>query len=101
MRVRVHIRYESPGEDDVASLVSLGRSLTNDPGSVAVHREASDQLVVEFTMPAEAQYRAVPRIDRAVRHHAGNRLDSTIEFPKSAAERERNRRKAERRRKRR
>ena len=101
MKVRVRIQYESADDDDVASLVSMGRGLTNDPTSVVVSREDADQLVVEFTMPAEAQYRAVPRIDRAVRHYAGNRLDSTIEFPKSAAERERNRRKAERRRKRR
>ena len=101
MQVRVQIQYVSPDEDDVASLVSLGRGLTNDPRSVVVLREASDRLVVEFTMPVEAQYLAVPKIDWAVRHHAGNRLDSTIQFPKSDAERERNRRKAERRRKRR
>jgi len=101
MQVRVQIRYESVGDDDVASLASLGRSLTNDPKSVVVLRESSDRLVVEFTMPAEAQYLAVPKIDWAVRHYAVNRLDSTIEFPKSAADRERNKRKAERRRKRR
>ena len=101
MKVRVQIQYESVGDDDVASLVSLGRGLTNDPRSVVVSREEADRLVVEFTVPAEAQYLAVPKIDRAVRHHAGNRLDSTIQFPKSATERERNRRKAERRRKRR
>jgi len=101
VKVRVHIRYVSPNEDDVASLVSLGRGLTNDPRSVVVSREEADRLVVEFTMPTEVQYLAVPKIDRAVRHHAENRLDSTIQFPKSATERERNRRKAERRRKRR
>ena len=100
MQVRVQIQYESVGDDDVASLVSLGRGLTNDPRSVVVLREASDRLVVEFTMPVEAQYLAVPKIDWAVRHHAGNRLDSTIQFPKSATERERNRRKAERRKRR-
>lgn len=48
-------------------------------------------------MPTEAQYKAVEKIDRAIRFYADNRLDSIIEFPKSEAERERNRRKAERR----
>jgi hypothetical protein len=101
MNVRVHIQLESPSESDRASLVSLGRSLTNDPQSVFVREKKPDWLIVEFTMPTEAQYKAVDKIDRAIRWHADNRMDSIIEFPKSAAERERNQRKAERRRARR
>jgi hypothetical protein len=36
-------------------------------------------------MPTEAQYKAVDRIDRAMRFSLGNRLDSIISFPKNAA----------------
>lgn len=98
MKVRVHILFEPPGEDDRASLLSLGRSLTNEPQSVVGIDGKPGWLVVEFTMPTEAQYKAVEKIDRAIRFYADNRMDSIIEFPKSEAERERNRRKAERRR---
>jgi hypothetical protein len=101
MIVRVHILYQSPAEADRASLLSLGRSVTNSPKSVVVREGKPGWLIVEFTMPTEAQYRAVEKIDRAIRLYADNRLDSTIEFPKSEAERERSRRKAERRRARR
>ncbi len=103
MNVRVHVQYESPSESDRASLASLGRDLTNDRESVRVFaRDAAPQwLVVEFTMPTEAQYKAVETIHSAIRRHAGNRMDSTIEFPKSAADQERSQRKAERRRARR
>lgn len=101
MKVRVHILYESPCEADRASLLSLGRSLTNSPQSVAVHDGKPRWLIVEFTMPTEAQYRAVDKIDHAIRYYADNRMDSIIEFPKTEAERERIRRKAARRRSRR
>jgi hypothetical protein len=101
MNVRVHILFESPSDSDRASLLSLGRSLTNDRQSVVVREEATNWLIVEFTMQTEAQYKAVPKIDSAIRFYAWNRMDSIIAFPKSAAEQERNRRKAERRRARR
>src|SRR5947209_7692240 len=101
MIVRVHILYPSPAEADRAMLLSLGRSVTNSPKSVVVRAGKPGWLVVEFTMPTEAQYRAVEKIDRAIRFYADTRLDSTIQFPKSEAERERSRRKAERRRARR
>ena len=55
-------------------------------------------LVVEFTMPTEAQYKAVGKIDHALRLYGGNRLDSAIGFPKSEAQQARCQRKAERRR---
>ena len=45
-------------------------------------------------MPTEAQYLAVGKIDRALRVYGGNRLDSTIGFPKSEADHARAKRKA-------
>jgi hypothetical protein len=101
MKVRVQFLFEPPGEDDRASLLSLGRSLTNEPQSVVGIDGKPGWLVVEFTMPTEAQYKAVEKIDRAIRFYSDNRQDSIIEFPKTEAERERSRRKAERRRTRR
>ena len=100
MNVRVEIQFDSPGQDAWDTMESLARSVTNDPRSVRVFAldDAPDWLVVEFTMPTEAQYKAVDKIDRAVRLYAWERLDSTIRFPKSDAERARTRRKAERRR---
>jgi hypothetical protein len=85
MNVRVKIQFDSPGQDALDAMESLARSITNDPRSVRVVAldDAPDWLAVEFTMPTEAQYKAVAKIDRAVRLYAGNRLDSTIGFPKS------------------
>jgi hypothetical protein len=98
MMVRVHVLYDSPSDADRASLLSLGRSLTDSPRSVVVRDGKPNWLVVEFSMPTEAQNRAVSKIAREMRFHHGNHLDSGIEFPKTEEERERNRRKAERRR---
>jgi hypothetical protein len=96
MKVRIHVLFETPGEDDRASLLSLGHSLTDESESVIGSAGKPRWLVVEFTMPTEVQYKAVEKIDRAIRFYAANRQDSMIEFPKTEAERERTRRKAER-----
>jgi hypothetical protein len=98
MDVVVRIKFSSPGEEDWASMRSLALDLTNNNDSVCVSAGDEGWLVASFTMPTEAQYRAVEKIDRAMRWEAGNRLDSIIQFPKSAAQRERARQKAERRR---
>jgi hypothetical protein len=100
MNVRVEIQFDSPDQDAWDAMRSLARSVTNDPRSVRVFAldDAPDWLVVEFTMPTAAQYKAVDKIDGAVRLHAWEGLDSTIRFPKSEAERARARRKAQRRR---
>jgi hypothetical protein len=102
MNVRVRILFDSPGQDQRAALLSLTRSLSNTPADVRVFADDDPGwLVAEFTMPAEAQYRAVDRIDRQIRFWADDRLDSVIEFPKSEAELARAKRKAEQRRNRR
>jgi hypothetical protein len=100
MNVCVQVQFDSPGEDDWDAMRSLARSVTTDLHSVRVFAldDAPDCLVVEFTMPTEAQYKAVEKIDRALRLYGGNRLDSAIGFPKSAAEQARAARKSERRR---
>lgn len=100
MQVEVHVQFASPSEDDWADLESLGRSMTNDPKGVKVSaiEGRPNWLAVEFTMPTEAQIKAVDKIDHAMRIYGGNRLDSAIGFPKSEAERARAERKAERRR---
>ena len=102
MNVRVCILFKAPGEAERAALRCLARGLTSNSESVRVFAHATPRwLVAEFTMPTQAQYLAVDRIDRALRSWASDRLDSTIHFPKTAAEQARARRKAERRRARR
>ncbi len=99
MLVRLEILFDSPTADDAEKLTAVARGLTNERRSVRVfpRQGAPDCLVAEFTMPDEAQYRAVPKIDRALRFSLWNRVDTTIAFPKSEEERERARRKAQRR----
>jgi hypothetical protein len=103
MQVEVHVQFASPSEEDWADMEALGRCVTNDARSVRVSaiEGRPGWLVVEFTMPTEPQYKAVDKIDRALRLYGGNRLDSAIGFPKSEAELARAERKAERRRARR
>jgi len=48
-------------------------------------------------MPTQAQYKALPKIEGAIRIHAWNRCDSTIAFPYTEDERERADRRAARR----
>jgi hypothetical protein len=69
---------------------SLALRLTNSPDAVRVFADGTPGwLVAEFTMSTEAQYKALPKIDRAIRFWADNRQDSTIGFPMSEAERAR------------
>lgn len=98
MNVRVRILFESPTEQDWQAMRSLAGGLTNDRKSVRVSaNETPGWLVAEFPMPTEAQYKALPKIDRAIKFHAENRSDSTIEFPLTEAERASADRKAARR----
>lgn len=103
MNVCVEILFDSPDEDAWNVMRSLGEHVTNDRGSVRVFvpEGTENWLAVEFAMPAEAQYKALEKVECAVRLCAWRRLDSAISFPKSEAERARARRKAERRRARR
>ena len=91
MKVEVHCLFEAPGPDDWASMKGLACSLTNNPGSVRVFALDGRPrwLAVEFTMPTQPQYQAVGAIDRELRFYGGNRLDSTIGFPRSEAEQRR------------
>ncbi|MBN1589095.1 MAG: hypothetical protein JW888_06245 [Pirellulales bacterium] len=100
MKVHVEVQFDSPDKPDWADMQSLGRSVINDPKSVKVSAVEGRprRLAVEFTMRTEPQIKAVDKIDRAMRIHGGNRLDSGIGFPKSEAELARAERKAERRR---
>ena len=98
MNVSVHILFNDPGPQDAANLKSLGRELTNNRESVRVFAipDRPGWLACEFTMPTTPQYRAVERIDRELRFHVLNRVDSAIGFPKSEAEQRRADRKNER-----
>jgi hypothetical protein len=100
MKVEVHCLFESPGADDWADMQSLARGLTDDLQSVRVFvlDGRPGWLAVEFTMPAQPQIQAVGAIDRKLRFCAGNRIDSTIGFPRSAEEQQRADRKNARRR---
>lgn len=100
MKVCVEVLFDVVDEAAWDTMRSLGRRLTNAKDSVRVFtsEEGLNWLAVEFTMPAEAQYKAVDKVEHAVRLCAWERLDSMISFPKSEAERARARRKTERRR---
>lgn len=99
MQVCVRVLFDPPTEKDWASMRSLAKSLTNDRDALRVFVEPKEPewLVAEFTMPTEAQSKAVSKIDGALRYYADNRCDSSIAFPKTAAERERADRRAARR----
>jgi hypothetical protein len=98
MQVRLRIQFKPPTDEDRRGMRSLANSLTGEPDSVRVSADADPGwLVAEFTMPTEAQYKALPKIDSAIRFYASNRWDSTISFPYTAAERERADRRAARR----
>lgn len=88
MKVRVEIQFESPTAADEASLRRLALGLTNDRDSVRVvaREDQPDWFVAEFTMPTEAQYKAVDTIDARIRYSLWNRMDSIICFPKTAAQ---------------
>lgn len=103
MNVRVCILYRSPTEEDLGAMRSLAYCLTNNRDSVRVFADpqAEGWLVAEFTMPTEAQYKALPAIERAIRLYRGNGLDIRFSFPRTEAERVRAARRAARRRARR
>ena len=100
MNVRVEVLFDPPDEDAWGVMGAIGRQATNDPRSVRVFAsdEGPNWLAVEFAMPAEAHYKALEKVERAVRLCAWERLDSMICFPRSEAERVRARRKTEQRR---
>jgi hypothetical protein len=102
MNLRLEIAFEAPTAEDKAALASVARELADDPQSVRVvpRDDNPHWLVAEFTMPTEAQYKAVDKIDRALRFSLGNRSDSIIMFPKTEQERRRSRSKTRRRRQR-
>ena len=95
MKVRLEIQFESPTAEDEASLRRLALGLTTDLESVrvVVCEDQPDWFVAEFTMPTEAQYKAVDTIDARIRVSLWNRMDSTICFPKTATPPRRPRRK--------
>src|SRR5262249_8413065 len=98
MNVRIRAQFKPPTEDDWRAMRSLANSLTKEPDSVRVSADADPEwLMVEFTMPTEAQYKALPKISRAIKLYAYNRWDATFGFPYTEAEQARAERKAERR----
>jgi hypothetical protein len=102
MNVRLRIQFKPVTDEDWQAMRSLSNSVTGQPDSVRVFTDQEqDWLVAEFTMPTEPQYKALPKIERAIRLHALNRREVTFSFPYTEAERARADRKAERRRARR
>jgi len=98
MNVRVRIQFKAPTDDDWEAMRSLAKDLTKSPESVKVFADNRPEwLVAEFTMPTEAQYKAVPKIDSAIRFHCWRRSDSSFSFPFTEEERARADRKSERR----
>ena len=99
MQVCLRIQFNPPTEEAWGAMRSLARGLTNDWDGVRVFAdpEQRDWLVAEFTMPTEAQYKALPSIERAIKFYAGNRWDARFAFPYTQAERKRADRRAARR----
>jgi hypothetical protein len=66
----------------------LADSLASDCASVKVYAEAgrAGWLVADFSMPTQAQYQALPAIERAIQLCAWRRMESTIAFPRSPEE---------------
>jgi hypothetical protein len=89
MKVQVKVQFGEPSQRAWDVMQALASRLTDRPHSIRVSAQADapDWLIVEFTMPAEPQYKAVDKIDRAVRLYASERLDSIIRFPKPEASR--------------
>jgi len=100
MKVQVDIQFEALTAENETSLRSVALQLTNNRGSVRVFalEDRTNWLRAEFTMPTEAQYKAVAKIDGAIRFALWNRLDSIIRFPKPEQERRESRSKTSRRR---
>jgi hypothetical protein len=99
MNVMVRIQFDELTDPDWQAMWSLANRLTNNKDSVRVVADANegDWLVAEFTMPTQAQDKAVDVIDRALRFADLARIDSTISLPKTQVERARAQRKNERR----
>jgi hypothetical protein len=98
MNVRLRIQFNPPIDEDWVSLRGLARSLTDDPEGIHVCEDRTPGwLVVEFTMKTEPQYKALPKIESAIRFYAHRRWDTTFSFPMTPAERARADRKAARR----
>jgi hypothetical protein len=100
MKVRLEIEFEVLTAEDEVTLGSVACGLANDPQSVQVfpRNDNSHWLVAEFTMPTEAQYKAVDKIDARIRFSLWNRFDSIISFPKSKPQQRKAPRKTRRRR---
>jgi hypothetical protein len=99
MNVRVRVLFLGPpAREDWNAMRSMADDLTNDRQGIRVFvdPEEADWLVAEFTMPTDAQIRAVDRIDWVMKFYAHNYNDSVIQFPKTDAERARADRKNER-----
>ena len=85
MDVRVELFFDPPDAEAWKEMESLGRYMTNAPGSVrvSVPEEASPGwLSVEFTMRTEAQYKALEKLEYAIETCTYMALDSVIYFPK-------------------
>ncbi len=96
MQVRIEVTYGDTSSHHEGVLRSVALGLTNDRGSVRVFAREDDprRLVGEFTMPTQAQYRAVEEIDRAIRFFLWEREDSVIYFPTTARRRKPRRKQA-------
>jgi len=85
MNVQVRILFAPATEKHWQAMHSIALDLTNEPDGVRVFAETNPNwLVAEFTIPTEAQYKAVDKIEQAVRFHADDRDDSTFSFPFTA-----------------
>ena len=78
MKVCIEVMFGDTSPRYEADVRSVALGLTNDRTSVRVFVRKEDPrwLVAEFTMPTEAQYRAVERIDGSIRFSLWEREDS-------------------------
>jgi hypothetical protein len=71
MKASVELIYKAmPSDRELENIRDAGYRLTSNPKSVSVQVLEKDDryaVVLEFTMPTEAQYKVVDRVARAVR----------------------------------
>ena len=98
MNARLKILFQTITKADFETLRNAANRVTTDRKSVRVYEdEKPNWLVVDFSMATQPKYAAVDAIDRALKFVYGRGSDTIVQFPRSAAEDARAKRKNEKR----
>lgn len=95
MNVQLRMMFKPITEIDWRAMNEVAKSLTKEPAKIRVFADVEPGwLIAEFTMPTEAQYKAVDKVSWAIRVNRARYSDLIIRFPLTAAQRARADRKA-------